>query len=102
MPSEPKAAGAFSFGSKTWPGLAKLVEESGEVLQISGKLMMTGGDPNHWSGDLSLKMESELADTMAAIFFFIDNNPQLNGDRIADMLNTKMATFTKWHEEGQK
>lgn len=35
--------GSFSLGSRTWPGLSKLVEECGEVLQIAGKIMGTGG-----------------------------------------------------------
>lgn len=29
----------FSIGSKRWPGISKLIEECGEVLQIAGKLM---------------------------------------------------------------
>ena len=29
----------FSIGSDTWPGLAKIAEEAGEVLQVIGKLL---------------------------------------------------------------
>jgi len=34
--------------NKEWPGLAKLNEESGELVQVIGKLMMTHGERAHW------------------------------------------------------
>ena len=43
-------AGPFSFGSRTWPGLAKIAEEAGETQQIIGKLLASGGAAEHWDG----------------------------------------------------
>jgi hypothetical protein len=45
-----KPAGPYSIGSTVWPGLSKLVEEMGEVGQVVGKLIATGGDPAHRDG----------------------------------------------------
>lgn len=56
----------FAFGNPHWPGLAKLNQECGAVIQEIGKLMMTGGDPVHWSGDLRERLLAEIADMLAA------------------------------------
>ena len=40
----------FAIGDKKWPGISKLVEEAGEVTQVAGKLMGSGGDILHWDG----------------------------------------------------
>jgi hypothetical protein len=60
---------AFAFGDPVWPGLAKLNEECGEVIQVIGKLMMTHGAPAHWSGDLRAMLVDEIADVIAAALF---------------------------------
>ncbi|MGX7896868.1 hypothetical protein [Tsuneonella sp. HG222] len=59
----------FAFGDDVWPGVAKLVEECGEVQQVAGKLMMRHGDRCHWSGDLRQMMLEEVADLRAAALF---------------------------------
>lgn len=77
MTSDPKLvtcgadrAGPFSIGSDVWPGISKLVEESGELGQVIGKLLATGGHEKHWDGsDLRERMRAELADLRAAIDF---------------------------------
>jgi hypothetical protein len=33
----------FAIGSDAWPGTSKLLEEQGELVQVLGKLMATGG-----------------------------------------------------------
>lgn len=37
----------FGIGSTVWPGLAKTMEEAGEVLQLLGKIVARGGDLDH-------------------------------------------------------
>lgn len=37
----------YGFTSDVWPGLAKLIEECGEVLEIAGKIMGCGGQLVH-------------------------------------------------------
>lgn len=93
--------GSFSLGSKTWPGLSKVVEECGEVLQVAGKLMGTAGDINHWDGKgpLDVRMAEEVCDLFAACVAFF----QLNGfDGIEAYMQREMDkyhTFLRWHAE---
>lgn len=93
--------GSFSFGSRTWPGLSKLVEECGEVLQIAGKIMGTGGAVQHWDGkgDLDERIALELCDLFAAARAFFqlngfDGNPVYIQREIQ-----KYRQFLKWHSE---
>jgi len=89
----------FAFGSKVWPGLAKLVEELGEVGQVCGKLMMTGGEPEHWDGsDLHECMALELGDVLAAAEFLLTHNP-LDRALVEAQFEKKLALFKRWHEE---
>lgn len=90
----------FAIGSGTWPGISKLVEELGEVAQVAGKLIATGGDPEHWDGtDLRTRLEEELADLEAAIAFVVRNN-RLDAGRIAGRREAKLRLFNAWHRRG--
>ena len=89
----------FAIGSGTWPGISKLVEELGEVAQIAGKLIATGGEPAHWDGtDLRTRLEDELADLEAAIAFVIQRNG-LDAGRIAERREVKLRLFNAWHRQ---
>lgn len=60
----------FAIGDEEWPGISKLAEEAGEVLQVIGKLMGTRGQTKHWNvPDLKKALEDEIADLDAAIAF---------------------------------
>lgn len=90
-------APAFAFGDRSWPGLAKLNEECGEIIQEIGKLMMTHGDPAHWSGDIAERLLSEIADVQAAAIFvlnecFSPDQRMKASHRVAD----KLAKFQHW------
>lgn len=88
----------FNFGSRTWPGLAKLAEECGEVLQVLGKLVMIQGRVEHWDGsNLKERIEEEIADVLAACAFFIETGG-LDRDKIAIRRHEKEALFWKWHQ----
>lgn len=90
--------GPFSLGADKWPGLSKLIEECGEVLQIAGKLIATGGRSDHWSGlDLVAELEKEIGDLEAAAMFFVEMNPQLDAVAIANRVNAKVDLFKEWH-----
>jgi len=54
----------------TFKGLAKLVEEIGELSQVAGKKIayMTGDHPDG-KGDLNLRIQNEVGDVIAAIRF---------------------------------
>lgn len=89
----------FAFGGKVWPGLAKLQEESNEVGQVLAKLIQTGGNPAHWSGDMIEKLVEEVPDLLAAIRVFLALNPVLHehGPAMQERYNAKVATFFGWH-----
>lgn len=91
---------AFAFGDQRWPGVAKLTEECGEVLQVVGKLLMTHGDPAHWSGDLRAMLLDEVADLEGAIVFFCRHNlTPLERQAMARRVTAKVATFEEWHAD---
>lgn len=88
----------FSIGSTVYPGLSKLIEECGEVLQIAGKLIATGGKTEHWDGsDLRERMMDELSDLMAACDFFAITNG-FPVERIIKRLDAKISQFQEWHK----
>lgn len=89
----------FAFGDEKWPGLAKLVEECGEVLEVCGKLMNTRGHVKHWDGsDLGERLHVELADLVAAVSTFVELNG-LDSERIIDRAQEKVKTFVEWHSK---
>jgi len=87
----------YSIGSDRWPGVSKLIEEMGEVQQVLGKLLGTGGQPAHWDGsDLRVRLHEELADLQAAMMFVIETN-DLDGEAILARSNAKFLRFKQWH-----
>lgn len=90
----------FSMSASVWPGLAKLNEECGEVVQIIGKLMATAGETSHWSGvTLGKALVGEMGDLQAAIQFVRTHNA-LPNDEIDARVASKLALFETWHTEG--
>lgn len=93
----------FSFGSDVFPGLAKLLEEMGELGQVCGKLMGTGGQVEHWDGtNLRDRLEEELGDLEAAILFFGLANPDIDLMKVMARSQKKLELFKAWHAEGEK
>ena len=92
-------SGDFSIGGKLWPGLSKLIEEAGEVMQVGGKLIGSEGDPAHWSGDLNAMLIEELGDLRAAIAFFMEANG-IDRASVALRQREKLALFWEWHRAG--
>lgn len=89
---------AYMIGGTTWPGLSKLVEEAGEVIQIAGKLMGSAGSTEHWSGDLTTGLHHEIADLYAALDFFVGMNA-LDREEVAVRRESKLALFVRWHRD---
>lgn len=93
------SAGPYSIGSDNWPGLSKLIEECGEVLQIAGKLIATSGELKHWDGsNLADRLVEELGDLSAAIEFVVDTN-DIEWSAVSSRWRSKLATFHQWHRE---
>lgn len=88
----------FAIGSPRWPGLSKLSEEAGEVIQVIGKLMGTGGEVQHWDGsNLAERLIEEVGDVLAACDFVVEKNLPLAS--VAERRAKKLALFRKWHDE---
>jgi hypothetical protein len=59
---------SMAIGSEIWPGLAKLAEECGELLQVIGKLAAYPDGPHPDGGEpLPERLADEVADVLAAI-----------------------------------
>lgn len=94
----------FAIGDQEWPGISKLVEELGELGQVCGKLMGTGGKIEHWDGEgnLDRRLLNEMADVAAAIEFVLKRNLTMydlhtfHGRR-----EQKLALFDQWHAKGR-
>jgi hypothetical protein len=95
----PSPALDFAFGGTVWPGLAKLQEETAEVNQVLAKLIQTGGDPQHWSGDMVEKLVEELPDLLAAYHTFFVLNPVLHehAEAMNERAAMKVGKFLGWH-----
>lgn len=93
------AAGPYSIGSSVWPGVSKVIEESGELCQVLGKLLGCGGETQHWDGsDLAARLIEEMGDLQAALDYLTEAN-SLDADAIAARRAAKLAVFRKWHAE---
>ena len=87
----------FAIGSKLWAGLSKLIEEAGEVQQVCGKILGTGGNLEHWDGsNLRERLEEEIADLTAACIFVGQTN-HLDMAGIEKRAREKLALFEEWH-----
>lgn len=91
----------FAFGDKEWPGLAKLNEESGELVQVIGKLMMMHGAAKHWDGsDLRARLVEEVSDVAAALSFVevyvltAEEREAFDARRVR-----KLEQFELWHQD---
>lgn len=84
----------------TMKGLAKLVEECGELTQIAAKKMARMDTDEHWDnqGPLLRRLEDELAD-VAAISTFVFQKFNLSASRIKERSALKLALFQKWDRE---
>lgn len=91
----------FTLGSQQWPGVSKVVEEAGELLQVLGKLIGTGGATHYFDGaDLKQRLEEEGADIVAALATLFElNTDRLDFDKIESRASRKVDVFKLWHEQ---
>lgn len=90
--------GSYGIGSDVWPGLAKFIEEMGELTQVLAKIMAKGGDAgDHWDGKGRLmdRLIEEIGDVEAAMQFFIVINGLPEG-RIQHRADGKLQNFHYW------
>ena len=92
----------YAIGSHVWPGLSKVIEETGEFGQVAGKIIGTGGEAEqHWDGShLPTRLLEELADVAAAVEFILEANAdKLPVGEFTRRKLTKLMTFRRWHAE---
>lgn len=87
---------------EVWRGFAKIIEESGELNQVLGKLVPFP-DGAHPDGKKNLKMRltEEIADLQAAIEYFVIENG-LNVTYIKKRKSRKLKKFKKMSLSGIK
>lgn len=78
----------YRITSERLPGLAKLVEEAGEVIKDAAKIMGGCADPGAME-----HLEDEIGDLYAALYFFTTENPVNNG-RIGSRSIEKLKRWT--------
>jgi NTP pyrophosphatase (non-canonical NTP hydrolase) len=90
----------FHFGDPRWPGIAKLNEECGELIQVIGKLMGSHGEDTGWDGtDLRERLILEMANVAAALGFV---EGELNRDERSIFRRVaagKLNQFRQWHRD---
>jgi len=92
----------FQFASPCWPGLAKLTEECGEVVQVCAKVIGTGGAMVLRDGQMieRSRVIDELADLMAALHFVVNLN--LSPGEFCyyeDRMYAKVRLFETWRHD---
>lgn len=81
-------------------GLAKLLEECGELSQVAAKKLAYLHTDSHpdGAGLLSLRMQDEIADVLAACEFVMGTFA-LDREEIEFRRQKKLATFQAWHAD---
>jgi NTP pyrophosphatase (non-canonical NTP hydrolase) len=81
-------------------GVAKLIEECGELQQVLGKrLAWWSTDEPHWDGsDLDQRIAEEMGDVFAAIWFVVDKLG-LDADAIKRRHVAKSDLFHEWEAD---
>ena len=83
---------------RTANGLAKLIEECGELQQIAGKRLAYYYTDNHPDGGKALteRLTEEIGDVMAACALVIALHG-LEQNAVDASFESKLALFRKWH-----
>jgi NTP pyrophosphatase (non-canonical NTP hydrolase) len=88
----------YAIDSEKWPGTAKVMEESGELVQVLGKLMSVDGADIHFDGsDMKARMIEEIGDLAAALIFFVEVNG-LDGNAIDTRVKYKTQLYWGWRQ----
>lgn len=81
-------------------GLAKLLEELGELSQVAAKKLAYFDTDEHPDGEapLSIRLENEMADVMASIEF-VRETLGLSSVRINSRAAIKLRQYWQWHND---
>jgi len=87
----------FAIGADEYPGVGKLAEESGELVQVVGKLMAYPDEPHPDGTDLRERLINEMGDALGAIWYAADANGLR--DAVEARASRKHALFITWHHQ---
>jgi NTP pyrophosphatase (non-canonical NTP hydrolase) len=76
-------------------GISKAVEEMGEALQVLGKVLAYGLGTHPDGSNLKERLEEELGDVDAAIYFLI-HKLELDDNRMIERRIEKVNRFMEW------
>lgn len=80
-------------------GVAKLIEECGELQQVLGKRLAMWDQDEHWDGtNLRERMVEEMGDVIAAVWFVVDQF-KLDSSAVLERVDQKWKLFTTWEAE---
>lgn len=84
----------------TAKGLAKLIEECGELQQIAAKKLAYLDTDSHpdGTGSMKFRLENEMSDVLAAMHFVADKFA-LDVDRMDDRAIDKYKLYHQWDSE---
>jgi NTP pyrophosphatase (non-canonical NTP hydrolase) len=94
----PEAKYHYSFGNPLLPGLAKLMEECGELVQILAKKMAYPLEPHPDGQDTDARIVEEMGDVLAGITFYGSLNlTKEQQDAVEARRDKKVELFRSWH-----
>ena len=87
-----------------WPGLAKLAEECGELVQVIGKIMAypDASQPHPDGSDLVKRLQVELGDLQAAADYVLHANDAMDISAVASRRWDKVELFMSWHNRERR
>lgn len=98
MAKEPFRAPDGSIGSFTLPGLTKVGEECGELIQVLAKISAIGKISRYWDGTrLDIKLIEEIGDLEATLDYIKYHNG-LDREAIKARKKLKNKKFARWHK----
>lgn len=79
-------------------GLAKLIEECGELQQVCGKKLAYFTTNEHPDGGAPLdhRLRDEMADVMAACWF-VAAQLNISASEVTERIHRKVRQFDEWH-----
>lgn len=89
-------------GTTRYFGVAKVIEETGEINQLLGKLIACPDEP-HWDGKGYVKdrLPDEIADGLASLIYFLCNNYDDKViNKVKKRMNSKLKKYNKWELSG--
>jgi hypothetical protein len=100
----PGASHPLAIGSKTWPGISKLIEECGEALQMCGKIaafpFLARWEKHPDGHGIHARLMNEIAD-LEAIIWYVKRHNFTEAERkiMRERRDHKIQRFRRWHEQ---